>query len=173
MGMRSFSLRFFTLVGAAPPFLVLATPAWSAEVTPGLAPRPRPILEQPGREPGKEQPRPTGPNQNGNATAPPLSERPRTGLAARPTPAAAPTAAPAPAATTGGKFTEDLKLDSSGEQVTLLQQTLRSLGYFTHPADTGYFGSATEEAVKKLQTAKGLPVTGQVGPKTRAVLNAY
>lgn len=67
-------------------------------------------------------------------------------------------------------FTQFLSLGSTGEEVTLLQQKLKSLGFFTGTA-TGYFGPATESAVSKYQAAHSIPVRGYVGPDTRSALN--
>lgn len=50
---------------------------------------------------------------------------------------------------------------SYGEEVKLLQQTLKNLGYFHSNCD-GAFGSATTEAVYRFQLANGLQETGAV-----------
>lgn len=60
-----------------------------------------------------------------------------------------------------------------------LQMYLVSNGYLPGGYDrygsskyvTGYFGSATFKAVKKMQSANGIRITGTVGPQTRAFLN--
>jgi len=49
-----------------------------------------------------------------------------------------------------------------GSDVMFLQKRLRQLGYYDQKAD-GIYGYATEQAVKKFQAEKRLPVTGQVG----------
>lgn len=51
------------------------------------------------------------------------------------------------------------------EHVYELQYRLKWLGYFD-AAPTGYYGSVTEKAVKKLQASLGLPESGVVGAKT-------
>lgn len=48
----------------------------------------------------------------------------------------------------------------SGTSVSGLQRDLKTLGYFTYPNITGYFGTITTQAVKSFQTAYSLPVTG-------------
>ncbi|UJF34705.1 C40 family peptidase [Paenibacillus hexagrammi] len=53
-----------------------------------------------------------------------------------------------------------LAIGTSSSSVTLLQQNLKTLGYFTYPTATGYFGTITEASVKAYQTAYGLPITG-------------
>ncbi len=68
-------------------------------------------------------------------------------------------------------FTKRLVLGSEGEEVKELQKRLRSLGFFTHPSNTGYFGSATKRALVAFQKAKGIDPIGILGPKTRATLN--
>jgi len=74
-------------------------------------------------------------------------------------------------------LTQLLKPGSRGKQVIVLQDLLKQLRFF--PQDTksnGVFGSKTLKAVKAFQTkyniAKpGQSVFGQVGPKTRKMLN--
>lgn len=68
------------------------------------------------------------------------------------------------------KFTQNLSLGSTGDEVTKLQERLASLGLFS-VEPTGYFGPITEAAVKKFQEQNGIEVVGIVGPKTRAALN--
>jgi hypothetical protein len=74
-------------------------------------------------------------------------------------------------ASKGFDFTEFLSVGSQDAQVTALQERLAYDGYFTN-AVTGYFGSLTEAAVEKYQSANGIDVKGYVGPATRAALNA-
>src|SRR5208282_765371 len=69
-------------------------------------------------------------------------------------------------------FTRRLGIGSSGDNVSLLQEYLQGLGYFTYPTITGYFGPVTAKAVANFQRADGLDPVGSVGPKTRALLNA-
>jgi hypothetical protein len=68
-------------------------------------------------------------------------------------------------------FTELLSVGSEDAQVTALQNRLTALGYYSGPV-TGFYGSLTESAVMKYQTAHGIETTGEVGPSTRAALNA-
>ncbi len=68
------------------------------------------------------------------------------------------------------KFTLFLAVGSSGNEVTELQKRLASEGYFSGAA-TGYYGTATEAAVKKYQSAHGITAAGYVGPSTRVILN--
>ncbi|MGB8686276.1 MAG: peptidoglycan-binding protein [Microcoleus sp.] len=59
-----------------------------------------------------------------------------------------------------------LKIGSSGDAVKIVQNVLKLNGFYKGSVD-GIFGSITEAAVKKFQTAKGLlPADGIVGPKT-------
>ncbi len=70
-------------------------------------------------------------------------------------------------------FVHNLQPGSRGEEVRLLQQKLRELGYFKFSINTGLFGPATRAAVVAFQKAKGLkPYPGWVGPATRAALNS-
>lgn len=68
------------------------------------------------------------------------------------------------------KFTLTLRKGSSGAEVTELQKFLSKLGYYAGSVD-GNFGTQTESAVIKLQTANGLYADGIVGPMVRAILN--
>ena len=67
-------------------------------------------------------------------------------------------------------FTHDLTQGMQGSEVTELQKRLASVGVYNAPV-TGYFGDATEEAVKTYQRKHGIEPTGIVGPVTRAWLN--
>jgi len=69
-------------------------------------------------------------------------------------------------------FTKTLRLGMTDAEVFNLQKVL-SLDPDIYPEGkiTGYFGKATEAAVKKFQQKYGIRVTGEVGPQTRAKLN--
>ena len=64
-----------------------------------------------------------------------------------------------------------LSIGSEGVQVSNIQQRLKDLGYFTGTV-TGYFGSATDTAVRSFQYRNGLSVDGKVGATTLARLNS-
>jgi peptidoglycan hydrolase-like protein with peptidoglycan-binding domain len=74
-------------------------------------------------------------------------------------------------------LTRLLSVGSRGTDVTALQEYLRAKGHMTE-ASTGYFGTLTEAAVKKLQAANNIVASGDaastgygaVGPKTRATI---
>jgi hypothetical protein len=70
-----------------------------------------------------------------------------------------------------GSFVSLLSLNSTGAEVTALQQKLIKAGYLSGSA-TGFFGPATQAALKKFQSAKGIDPTGYTGPSTRAALSA-
>ncbi len=57
------------------------------------------------------------------------------------------------------------------EYTVALQNALHTTGYYNGKID-GIYGPATVEAVKQLQTAKGLPATGYVDRATGAALNS-
>jgi hypothetical protein len=78
-------------------------------------------------------------------------------------------------------LTENLKLDSSGDEVTLLQTWLsQDSDIYPEAVINGTYGPATERAVKRYQVEKGMILKntwsnssyGAVGPMTRANLNA-
>jgi peptidoglycan hydrolase-like protein with peptidoglycan-binding domain len=62
-------------------------------------------------------------------------------------------------------YSRTLKEGLSGDDVSQLQEDLKALGYFSGNA-TGYFGEATENAVKAFQRAYNLYSDGVVGSKT-------
>ena len=64
-----------------------------------------------------------------------------------------------------------LKIGMSGDQVSQLQQTLKSKGYFNHSV-TGYFGTITKNTVIAFQRDHGLSADGIVGPQTMNALNS-
>lgn len=90
-----------------------------------------------------------------------------------------PVVAPVVTPTTRIVFTRDLRVGASGADVKRLQQILNAQGYTIATIGAGspgnestYFGAKTAAALAKLQKAKGLPVVGWVGPKTRTFLNS-
>jgi peptidoglycan hydrolase-like protein with peptidoglycan-binding domain len=67
----------------------------------------------------------------------------------------------------------DLSTGDRGSDVTTLQTFLVNQNY---PGGgtwmiTGYFGAATRQAVRNFQAQQDLPVTGTVGPQTRAAIS--
>ena len=79
----------------------------------------------------------------------------------------------------GGAITQPLNQGSSGDQVTALQNFLKSQGSSVYPEGlvTGYFGPLTREAVERFQEKHGIanegdPGYGFAGPKTRAKINS-
>ncbi|MDO8500019.1 MAG: peptidoglycan-binding protein [bacterium] len=60
----------------------------------------------------------------------------------------------------------------AGSDVKKIQETLLAQGYLKDDEVSGFFGEATERAVKKLQKANGLSQEGTVGPLTRKVLGS-
>lgn len=58
-----------------------------------------------------------------------------------------------------------LKKGDQGSDVRFVQSILKELGYYPYKLD-GYFGSATEAAVKSFQADEGILADGQVGPET-------
>jgi len=77
-----------------------------------------------------------------------------------------------------GSFTFDLSIGSTGEQVILLQESLKKLGFYSSGITTTYFGEITKDAVIAFQKANGIinsendSGAGLVGPQTRDVLNS-
>jgi peptidoglycan endopeptidase LytF len=59
----------------------------------------------------------------------------------------------------------------SSADVTQLQLNLQTLGYFTYPTATGYFGSITADAVRRFQTAYSLAVTGAADSVTQTSIS--
>jgi hypothetical protein len=76
-------------------------------------------------------------------------------------------------------FDRDLVLGSQGQDVKVLQQLLNSLGFTLADEgpgspgnETNYYGTLTQQAVAKLQTALNItPANGLTGERTRSVLN--
>lgn len=64
-----------------------------------------------------------------------------------------------------------LRTGSRGEDVRILQENLRQLGFLNDAAD-GIFGTNTNAAVRSFQKAQGLSVDGVVGAGTWAALGA-
>ena len=62
-----------------------------------------------------------------------------------------------------------LKRQSTGPEVTKLQQRLKDLGFDPNGIDET-FGKGTEDAVKAFQQANHLEVDGKVGDDTRKAL---
>lgn len=65
---------------------------------------------------------------------------------------------------------EEFSVGDKGWQVTDLQNTLKALGYYTGNP-TGVYDTATQNAVKKFQSAHSLTADGVAGKKTLKLLN--
>ncbi len=63
-----------------------------------------------------------------------------------------------------------LKKESRGSEVTALQNDLKRLGYLSEEA-TGYFGNATEAAVRKVQQEYGYEADGIAGQVTLSLVD--
>lgn len=88
-----------------------------------------------------------------------------------PSPAPAPPAGGAPGAT-GGAITHTLARGSSGNDVTTLQTYLATdPALYPEGTVSGFFGPATERALKRFQAKYGITQLGRVGPATMAKLN--
>lgn len=61
------------------------------------------------------------------------------------------------------------RLGSSGAEVSAIQKTLKEWGLFNAEV-TGYYGTATQSAVKRFQKIRGLTADGVAGPATLAAL---
>jgi len=61
------------------------------------------------------------------------------------------------------------KVGSSGNEVSAIQQALKDRGLFNTNV-TGYYGTITEQAVRKFQQQNGLTVDGIAGPQTLRAL---
>lgn len=67
------------------------------------------------------------------------------------------------------RFSMTLKNGMTNSQVLALQKILSYFGFMN--VATGFFGPVTVAAVKEFQAYHGLEAVGEVGPKTRALLN--
>ena len=61
------------------------------------------------------------------------------------------------------------QVGSSGTEVRAIQKLLKEYGLFNEEI-TGYYGTATEKAVKRFQKANGISQTGIAGPQTLAAM---
>lgn len=68
---------------------------------------------------------------------------------------------------------EVLYKGNHNDHVKNLQQILKQEGYYKLSKPTGYFGTATEKAVKAFQENQHITVDGIVGDQTKAKLNQY
>lgn len=70
------------------------------------------------------------------------------------------------------RLVKNLRLGMSGDDVKLLQEILATdSDIYPECLITGYYGSLTEKAVKKLQQKLGLEQVGSIGPKTLSKIN--
>ncbi len=68
-------------------------------------------------------------------------------------------------------FSKELNMGNESSEVRQLQLILKSLGYFTYPSATAYFGPITRDALVNYQKKKRIPETGAVDLLTRRALN--
>lgn len=108
--------------------------------------------------------------------SPPASAAEPAAAQATPVPAAAPVATPSspPVPTTPPEATADITLQfgDENENVSALQRRLMDLGYLDIDESTGYFGPATEHAVKLFQRQYGLTQDGIAGYETQMLVYA-
>lgn len=64
-----------------------------------------------------------------------------------------------------GSVAQAINRGSSGSGVRRIQNRLANQGYYNGPV-TGYYGSLTQQAVRRFQSAQGLKVDGIAGPNT-------
>lgn len=69
----------------------------------------------------------------------------------------------------GPEYFRTLKRSMRGEDVKVIQEALRALGFYTMAVD-GDYGNGTTRAVIAFQRTRGLTVDGEVGDQTRAAL---
>ncbi len=69
------------------------------------------------------------------------------------------------------QFTRNLSRGMTGSDVMELQTVLKAKGFLVIDTPTMLYGPMTAAAVAKFQAANGLEQVGNVGPKTRALLN--
>ena len=105
---------------------------------------------------------------NGNAYSPITGQS--CGRPVSPTTGPSPSPIAIAVASPNASFLRELKLGTSGADVTALQNKLKAEGVYTSPI-TGYFGTMTQAAVKRYQTKYGIPAVGAVGPRTLQILN--
>jgi len=75
-------------------------------------------------------------------------------------------------------FSRNLSYGSRGSDVSSLQRFLQSVGAYTYPVITGYYGSVTQAAVQEWQSRNGVVSSGTVmttgfgavGPRTQAAI---
>jgi peptidoglycan hydrolase-like protein with peptidoglycan-binding domain len=68
-------------------------------------------------------------------------------------------------------FLKNLRRGSTGRDVVELQKILIAAGYLKLDQPSGFFGAATEAALRTYQGAHGIEGIGTAGPLTRSVLN--
>ena len=73
--------------------------------------------------------------------------------------------------TTTTALNTQLKRGDEGKQVTALQNALKQIGLYSGEI-TGFFGDLTKKSVMSFQKANALEAVGEVGPKTRELLNS-
>ena len=98
---------------------------------------------------------------NPGVTAPPATPTPEPTPYVSPAPTLTPTQMPVSYST--------LSKGSMGDDVRMLQQALKELGYLTGSVD-GDFGAKTKKAVEAFQQAMGLKVDGIAGRDTLTLL---
>ncbi|MFM7424648.1 MAG: peptidoglycan-binding domain-containing protein [Elainella sp.] len=140
-------------------------PVTPSPVTPSpTAPGSRPSFPVPTASPAPVTPAPATP-----APVTPAPTTPTPPPAPAPAPSPAPSPAPTPSYTpaTPAPAAENpvLRVGSTGDAVTRLQERLQALGVFSGAID-GAFGAETEAAVLEAQRQFGLEPDGVVGPAT-------
>ena len=68
-------------------------------------------------------------------------------------------------------FNRSLDLKVTGEDVRLLQESLKAMGYLVIDECTDYFGVQTEQALKEFQISQGLSPDGVAGLRTIETIN--